>query len=190
MLNSAILRRERLFGEVKGCESISVDFAPDASVPLSLSGGPDYLFTMIGLDRYAASWDRWSERSRNNVTTYELLEGRRAELLALVRELEAARGLLTDADLVPWVERFADLMEEAELRDRDGKPLHVGDRVTFICHWGGLPCPPRTGTVRAIEKTEARVDDGDPLNADLEENGARVSSWLPGFRMTKVEAAP
>ena len=79
---------------------------------------------------------------------------------------------------------------EAELRDRDGKPLQVGDRVTFICHWGGLPCPPRTGTVRAIEKTEARVDDGDPLNADLEENGARVSSWLPGFRMTKVEAAP
>ncbi len=79
---------------------------------------------------------------------------------------------------------------EAELRDRDGKPLHVGDRVTFICYWGGLPSPPRTGTVRAIGKTEARVDDGDPLNADLEENGARVSSWLPGFRMTKVEAAP
>jgi hypothetical protein len=44
---------------------------------------------------------------------------------------------------------------EAELRDRDGKPLQVGDRVTFISYWGGLPSPPRTGTVRAIEKTEA-----------------------------------
>ncbi len=113
MLNSAILRRERLFGEgeVEGCESISVDFAPDASVPLSLSGGPDLRQKSAGADRYAASWDRWSAQSRHNVTTYELLEGRRAELLALVEKLEAARGLLTDADLAPWVERFADLME-------------------------------------------------------------------------------
>lgn len=111
MLNSAMLWRERLFGEVEGCESISVDFTPDASVPLSLSGGPDLRQTSAGEDRYAASWDRWSERSRHNVTTYELLESCRAELLALVRELEAARGLLTDADMMQWVDRFADLME-------------------------------------------------------------------------------
>ena len=111
MLNSAILRRERMFGDLPGDDAISLDFDPRSWSPLSMSGGPDLRQKSAGADRYAASWDRWSAQSRHNVTTYELLESCRAELLALVRELEAARGLLTDADLVPWVERFADLME-------------------------------------------------------------------------------
>ena len=112
MLNSAMLLRSRMFGEREGCDSISIDFRPDAMIPLSMTGGPDG--RSFGPDRYSESWDHWHARCRHSVTTYERFEARRAELLTLARDLEAARDLLTNEDLGPWVERFADIMDGVE----------------------------------------------------------------------------
>lgn len=112
MLTSAVLRRSRMFGEREGCDSISLHFDPKSPVSMTMAGGPDG--RSVGPDRYAASWDYWHATYAHSVTTYERFGARRAELLALARDLEAARDLLTNEDLGPWVERFADIMDGVE----------------------------------------------------------------------------
>ena len=111
MLTEAVLRRPVMYGARVGYETIHLDFMPHRSSPLSLACWDPTPITGWDVDRFEESWDRGVRRCHHTLAAYERFEARRAELLALARDLEAARDLLTNADLGPWVERFADIME-------------------------------------------------------------------------------
>jgi hypothetical protein len=75
------------------------------------------------------------------------------------------------------------------MTDRHGTLVTIGDACRFKPdireEW-------RDGTVRAVrtfqtDDTEARVDDGDPTNPDLYDNGFRVSAWVPKSRIEITE---
>jgi len=68
------------------------------------------------------------------------------------------------------------------MTDRHGKPVTIGAACRFQ---PAIRDEWRNGTVRALrsDDTEARVDDGDPTNPDLYDNGFRVSAWVPKSRI-------
>ena len=72
------------------------------------------------------------------------------------------------------------------MTDRYGKPVNIGDACRFKPdvrdEW-------RNGTVRSLrtDDTEARVDDGDPSRDIHDNNGFRLSAWVPRSRIEIVE---
>jgi len=73
--------------------------------------------------------------------------------------------------------------------DKHGKPLNIGDRV----RWGSFG-DKTVGTVRKIrlDRTDAEecvVDDGNPLDPDMETNGWASCAALTSRRVTLVAPA-
>jgi hypothetical protein len=72
------------------------------------------------------------------------------------------------------------------VNDRNGKPITVGARVRFYCdscwHRGIVRAVSvatyYTAREQRIDVAEAKVDDGDPNNADLLTNGFRVAACV------------
>ena len=80
------------------------------------------------------------------------------------------------------------VQNHSQMLDKNGNPVKVGDRCKF---WSGTRTEWRFGTVRRVQTHsyynmfeqrddvwEAKVDDGDPMNPDIESNGFSVAAHV------------
>jgi len=79
-------------------------------------------------------------------------------------------------------------MSQSRMLDKNGVPVEVGQRCKF---WSGTRTEWLDGTVRRVQEHsyyntfeqrddvwEAKVDDGDPANPDIESNGFHVAAHV------------
>ena len=80
------------------------------------------------------------------------------------------------------------MQNHSQMVDKNGNPVKVGDRCKF---WSGTRTEWLDGTVRRVQMHsyynmfeqrddvwEAKVDNGDPTNPDIETNGFGVSAHV------------
>jgi len=80
------------------------------------------------------------------------------------------------------------MMSQSRMLDKNGVPVEVGQRCKF---WSGTRTEWLDGTVRRVQEHsyyntfeqrddvwEAKVDDGDPANPDIESNGFHVAAHV------------